>query len=148
MPAGVGFMEGLLGRTMGVVGKAAFYGVKGAWSVANEAGAPAMHAAFALGTPAVKAATVGAAQATRFGFAHPEVAMGIGAAGLGVYALSQTGAGQRDMNEDEMAQLARMTGSSTGFAPGEASYHFDPRRMAFIDSTYGLSLGLHRGRHG
>lgn len=141
-------LEGVVGKLFNVVGKTAYYGVKGAWSVTNRVGGPAMSAAFNVGTPLTKAAGIGAAKAVSFGLRHPEMAMGMGVAGLGVAAAVSMGAEDRDMTDEEMEILARQTGPSTGFSPGHASYAYDPNRMAFIDSTYGLSLGLHKGRHG
>ena len=141
-------LEGLVGKLFGVVGKTAYYGAKGAWGVTKGVGVPAMETAFTVGVPLTKAAGIGAAKTVGFGLRYPELTMGLGMAGLGVYAAMEMGAGERDMTNEELDRLAQMTGPSTGFAPGHASYAYDPTRMAFIDSTYGLSLGLHRGRRG
>ena len=141
-------LEGLLGALFNVVGKTAYYGAKGAWSVGKAVVPPAMSTAFGVGVPLTKAAGIGAGKAVGFGLRHPEIAMGMGVAGLGVYAAMDAGAEDREMSDEQVERLAQQTGSSTGFAPGQASYAYDPTRMAFIDSTYGLSLGLHRGRHG
>lgn len=146
---GIGFMEGLLGHTMSAVGKAAYYTAKGAWHGLNVVGTPVARASFALGTPVAKAATTGALHTGAFALRHPEMAMTAAAGGVGLYALSQTGAQEGSMSEKEVAYLARsMGGPSTGFEIGYGSMAYDPQRMAFIESASGLTLGLHRGRHG
>ena len=141
-------LEGLLGGVLGLAGKTAYYGAKGAWRVGSAIGKPAMNMAFDFGPSVAQGATAVAGRAAGFGLRHPEMVMGAAIAGVGVYAAMDAGAEDSELNEEEVDYLAKTMGSSTGFSPGQASYAYDSRRMAFIDSTYGLALGLHRGRHG
>jgi len=140
----------VIGAAFGVVGRAAWLGAKTAvegGKIAYGMAGPAMSAAFAVGTPVAKAGLAGAGRAAGFGLRHPQAAMAAGVAGLGLYALSGTGAGTSNMNNREVDALAARTGPSTGFTPGRGSMAYDPRRMRFTDSTQGLVQGLHRGRH-
>lgn len=69
--------------------------------------------------------------AANFAIYNPRTALAIGAAGLGAYGLSQTGASNI---EGDTAQMAMNRGTSSG-------------RQSFVQSAEGLVQGLHQGRH-
>lgn len=140
----------VLGLALGAIGRAAWLGTKTAVAggkIAYGVAGPAMSAAFAVGTPVAKTAVASAGRLAGFGFRHPQAAMTAGVAGLGLYALTVSGAESSNLSNRDVNALAMRTGPSSGFTPGQGSTAYDPRRMRFIDSTNGLVQGLHKGRH-
>lgn len=115
----------------------------------------------ALGASNVAAG--GLMKAGTWAFEHPVMAAGIGAAGVGGVAYmnrdtpspTMTGATMMNVNYNQQAIMAdqMMTG---GMRPGQyGTGHIGPApqmmgRMhrSMMQSTYGLTQGLHRGRHG
>jgi len=91
----------------------------------------------------------GAASVAGFALRRPRTTIALGAAGLGAYGLAQMGgSGQSGMDADEAAAIAHVHGGpSTGFAPGMGTNARQDQRAMFMDSTFGLTQGLHRGRH-
>lgn len=86
--------------------------------------------------------------AIKFTARHPYAALGIAGAGYGMYALGNSGPGQSGMNEKEMAAIARMHGGpSTGFDIGMGTSRRQNSRQMFMESTFGLTQGLHASRH-
>lgn len=98
-----------------------------------------------FGTVAAGKASLNVAQ---FALNNPRTAMGIGLAGAGMYGLATSGPNSTSISSAETAQLAEQGKfSSTGFSPGMGSSRNQESRAAFLNSTIGLTQGLHRGRH-
>jgi hypothetical protein len=82
------------------------------------------------------------AGAARFALNNPGTAVGLGALGLGTVALANSGYSSNSAGIDEANAYAQQTEmQSTGQVSNVES------RSALIGSTYGLTQGLHRGRH-
>ena len=149
------FLRSLFGAAASGVGTIAKAGIGGAYYVARGTSRvvgrnaePAMRAAFAVAAPVTKAGIVAGGGIATWALRNPEMALLAGVGGLGMYANIKMGAQERSMSKQETLALAERTGTSTGFEVGTGSMARDPNRMAFIDSTVGLTQGLHRGRHG
>ena len=141
-------VEKLFSKAMGTAAKTAELGIRGVWGAGKAIASPAMRTAFAVGEPALKAGISTGATLAGVALRHPESTLLAATAGLGIAGAMSLGAETSDLSNEEAAYLARATGPSTGFTPGMSSMAYDPSRMAFVDSTHGLTLGLHRGRHG
>lgn len=84
----------------------------------------------------------------RFAWNHPYATMGIAGAGIGAVAWIGSGHGASGMNTGSMSQIAQQSNiSSSGFEPGMGNTYQQQERQMFMDSTFGLTQGLHRGRH-
>jgi len=91
---------------------------------------------------AIRAGIWNVGQYASFALKHPRATMGIGAAGLGAYALSETMPQDSEWTgEQRMAAAVGLGTPSTGFPVGQGA-----TREAFQQSTEGLVLALHRGR--
>jgi hypothetical protein len=84
----------------------------------------------------------------RFAWNHPYAATGIAAGGIGAYAWMSSGHSGSGMNTDTMSRIAQQSGvSSSGFEPGMGVNTQQQERQMFVESTFGLTQGLHRSRH-
>ena len=100
-----------------------------------------------VGWKATKGLGRAAMGAGGFVMRHPSLSL-YGTIGLaGMYGLSNTGPGNPSRSAKQMAQMAAIEGTSTGFELGEGGSARQMDRVAFEDSAAGLSLALHNGRH-
>lgn len=84
----------------------------------------------------------------RFAYRHPRTALLLGGGVAGAYAAWPGGAGESGMGEAEMAAIAqRHGGPSTGFNIGRGAGRRQSDRQMFMESTFGLTQGLHQSRH-
>jgi len=101
-----------------------------------------------LGFGATKYGLGGATAVTKFALNNPRSAMALTGLAASSYLIPQ-GPGGSGMDERAMSAIVQRNNiSSTGFSPGMgASYKQEDRQM-FMESTFGLTQGLNRGRHG
>lgn len=89
-----------------------------------------------------------ASNVTSFAFSNPRTALALGAAGVGAYTLATSSPGSSGMNIDAMSRISQQSGSpSTGFMPGMGATTRQGSRNMFMESTFGLTQGLHSRRH-
>jgi len=83
-----------------------------------------------------------------FAIRNPKTALLLGGAGYGAYALAGSGGGSFGGSAADMGMIAQMNNiSSSGFAPGMGANTRQSAHQMWVDSTFGLAQGLHRGRH-
>lgn len=150
-------MGGAMETAFKVVKPVARTGIEEGWRAAKAVGRGIYY-----GTPhAMRFGAWHASRAARTILNYPRLTLGLSLA-AGAFAMASDAFGgpeESQMNEEEMAAYARAQRSpSTGFAPGMGAtrnafvfnqFQNGPgaTREAFIQSTDGLTLGLHRGRH-
>jgi hypothetical protein len=84
----------------------------------------------------------------RFAWNHPYAATALAGAGIGAYSFMSSGYSGSGMNANTMSQIAQQSGiSSSGFEPGMGANTQQGERQMFMDSTFGLTQGLHKSRH-
>jgi len=102
---------------------------------------------FAYG--AGKAGYHGAGGMAQWAMRKPSHAIGLAGVGAGLYGASAAvGTGESGMDAAEASAIMQQHGGpSTGFAPGMGAMKRQSDRSMFMESTFGLTQGLHRGRH-
>ena len=84
----------------------------------------------------------------RFAWNHPYATTALAGAGIGTVAFVGSGVDNSRMSTNSMSKIAQQSGiSSSGFEPGMGASARQEERQMFMDSTFGLTQGLHRGRH-
>ena len=80
---------------------------------------------------------------------HPKTSIAMGIAGIGTLSYMATGEiGNAALSAETMGRITQESNiQSTGFSPGMGSSRQQEDRNAFMNSTQGLSFGLHANRH-
>lgn len=88
-------------------------------------------------------------KAANWAVQHPKASIAMGIAGAGTLAYMSTGEiGNAALSTETMGRIAQESNiQSTGFSPGMGSSRQQEDRNAFMNSTQGLSFGLHANRH-